>query len=136
MADARSVYGSDVDTSVEDGDVDPLGTLISGEMGVVKAVVRRFKTPRGHYSRWPDYGYDLRAKIGSKTTIVARQRMEAEIAEEAAKDERVLSAKASITFVGAGEWKVEIKLQLANGPFTAVLSVDKVTIKLLQTFKG
>lgn len=133
-----SIFGSDV-SRFHDGiaNLDPLATLIEGERVVLEDIACRLQTPRGFYRRWPDYGYDLTAQVGRRVSTVGLVRLKAAIATECIKDERVRSATVSaIEAVSAGVWHVSIQLILATGPFTLVLSVDKVTVAILRAAKG
>lgn len=104
---------------------------VSGNECVAEAVARRLITPPGALLGSPDYGYDLRQWIGSSHPRPLGS-IEAAIAEEARKDERVLDATASVAFDDAtSTMTCTFAILGASGPFTMVLEVGAVTATII-----
>jgi hypothetical protein len=70
-------------------DLDPLGTLVSGNTALAQAIARRLTTPRGGLFYDTNYGTDLRLYLNEGMTNEAQSRIKAAIESECAKDERV-----------------------------------------------
>ena len=120
-------YGYDVSTFP---DLDPMFTLVTGPRVVAEAVMRRFMTPRGGLVDAPDYGLDLRARINGKLMPGDIARLQADLEAEAEKDERVLSATATVTAVPSTmSMRVSVQLETAAGPFTLVMLASSATIQ-------
>jgi phage baseplate assembly protein W len=88
-------FGADVSTFP---DLDVRGTEISDVRSVVEASLRRLITPNGSLEYDRDFGYDLRDLLHDDLTETDLRRHEMRVALELEKDERVLSAEASIAF--------------------------------------
>lgn len=88
-------FGRDVGTFP---DLDVRGTEISDVRSVVEASLRRLITPNGSLEYDRDFGYDLRDLLHDDLTETDLRRHEMRVALELEKDERVLSAEASIAF--------------------------------------
>jgi len=113
------------------GDLTQTLSRVSGNVCVAEAVARRLITPPGALLGSPDYGYDLRQWIGSSHPRPLGS-IEAAIAEEARKDERVLDATASVAFYDeTGTLAATFALVGAAGPFTMVLTVGQVTSTII-----
>lgn len=123
-------FGTDIDCG-PDG-LSPTFDLVSGREALVQAVLRRYQTRRGTLVDDPNYGLDVRAWIGkrlSSTQIFAWQQ---ELASEAAKDERVISARARLTFDTTSEFfRFTLAVETAEGPFTLTVAVTELTVDLL-----
>lgn len=102
-------YGRDLScvTDVDEylNEVDPFSLRALGE-----ALARRLTTPHGTLFDDPDYGLDLRAALNRGTTPEALRALEAAIRNEAAKDDRVSEASASVSVSGT---RMEVRLQVA-----------------------
>lgn len=133
MAD---LYGSDVSTFAGPGgtpDIDPLLPPITGPRVVLERVARRLITPRGSMPEAPLYGYAIQDQLARRMRPVDRERMKNDIVQEAEKEPGVKSATvAELSKVGAGKFRMRLSIQLAEGPFALVLSVDQVTVALLS----
>lgn len=103
----------------------------SGRRLVGEAIARRLQTPRGRLIKHPDYGYDLAGELGDDLDPADIARIQFSVEQECVKDERVVSAVASVTFV-AGSLTVVITLTDAAGPFVLVLAVSGVSVTLLS----
>lgn len=125
-----SDYGVDVFCS---NDFDPTMPMVSGPKLAILRLARRLYTPRGSCPHAPNDGIDIRDFLNTPTptTIIAGQ-----IRVELLKDEACLSA--DVTVIQGGtfqrrEMTVNIAVELAEGPFSLVLSVNDVTVELLST---
>jgi hypothetical protein len=123
-------FGTDINTPGA-MDLDPFFTEIEGVDALGQACARRLMTPRGSLVGDAAYGYDVRAHLNDddpNTSAIA-----AAVADELAKDERVESATATVTFDGAaGSLTITATVFTAAGPFRLVLAVSAVTVELLD----
>lgn len=102
-------------------------------LALAQAIARRLTTPRGGLFYDPNYGTDLRDFIGSSITVPTAISL---IETECLKDERVETAKATITVLGE-TWTIKIECKANSGAtFELTLSVDKVTVALLSQAQG
>jgi phage baseplate assembly protein W len=120
-------FGTDISTATG---LDPLFVPISG---TAVALARRLQTARGGLHYDPDYGLDLRAWLNESFDAAGVARLQSAIAAEAAKDERIAAATAAVTLDPRRMvMTVRIAAVTALGPFRLVLSVDRVTTRILQ----
>lgn len=123
-------------TTFHDGeaDIDPLGSLLSGPRVVAESVARRYMTPVGFI---PNYGYDLRSRLGARISNVGLARIREAMVTEAMKEEMVKSAAVQFESTSASYWRVRVVLELITGQtFTAVLGIDQVSARILETIDG
>lgn len=114
-------------------DLDPLGTLVSGNTALAQAIARRLITPRGGLFYDTNYGTDLRLYLNEGMTNEAQSRIKAAIEAECSKDERVSSVTADVTFnAPAKSLAISISLVGGNGPFSLTLAVTSLTVSLLM----
>lgn len=114
-------------------DLDPLFGTVSEIEALGEALARRYETPRGSLWYAPDYGYDLRGRLGDSLTTSDLAQMPGDIEAEALKDERVQSAAAIVTFdASAATLTVTLTGTTAIGPFQFVLAVSALTVNLLS----
>lgn len=114
-------------------DLDPSGELVEGPACLAQDLVHRLSTPRGGLFYDESYGADLRAYMEEGLTPQRIAAIPSEVSAECEKDERVKSAKVSAAFDFQKETlSILIALLTAVGPFTLVLSVDKLTVELLK----
>lgn len=106
--------------------------MVTGFRVVAEAIVRRWTTPRGGLVDDPEYGYDLTDYIGDDLNPSDVAQVASFAAAEARKDERVQFAKVSITMSLAGAMSVTASILTASGPFLLVLSIDQVSVSILQ----
>lgn len=106
-------------------------TMATGFRCVAEAIVRRWSTPRGGLIDDPNYGYDLTDLINDDLDKADLARAAHTAGAEAEKDERVLSCETTITMIG-DTLNVTGKVATAAGPFQLVVSVNQVTVSLLQ----
>lgn len=122
-------YGIDISCVY---DVDPTCREVSGNLVLGQACARRLITPRGTLIDDPNYGYDLRQLINDDLSQRDIANLSTNITQELLKDERVLAADVKITVTSAGNAIVIVQITGADGPFQLVLSVNDVTVDLLQ----
>lgn len=124
----------DFGTDISDfPDLDPMMPEITGRVVVLEAIYRRLSTPRGSLFYDLDYGYSLLDLLGEGIDIRTLPIIETEIARECQKDERVTSAQVKCTYNSLTQsLNVAIVLQDGDGPFALVLSVDQVSVEVLQ----
>lgn len=115
------------------------GRLASGVQLVAEAIYRRLSTPRGMLRGGDDeanYGIDLADMIGQVSTPSQVAALPGQIQSEVKKDERVqevtVTATAATGSAGDVTWAISIECTTALGPFSLVLSVNAVTVELLN----
>jgi phage baseplate assembly protein W len=122
-------YGRDL-WCVED--LNPAMVEVTGNLNLAQACARRLITPRGTLIDDPNYGTDVRDWINDDVTQQQIATLQSAIVRELLKDERVLDVQVTVRFLTAGTLDIVIVLTGGNGPFQLVLSVDAVTVTLLQ----
>ncbi len=114
--------------------LDPLFTLVTGRVALAQAIARRLATPRGTLA-WigdtSDYGHDVRQYLAESITPRLLTSIAARVEAEALADERVRAAVAAVTLV-AGTLRIALTITDAAGPFRLTLSIDAVTVTVLQ----
>lgn len=106
--------------------------LVTGRANLAEAVAKRLMTPRGKLHYAPDYGFDLRRFVNANSTPDVLSSVRSNVVGEVTKDERVLSATATVTFIAASETlRVEILLTDADGPFKMIVAADADLVTLL-----
>lgn len=106
-------------------------TLASGKRVVGEAVARRWSTPRGRLLDDPNYGTDVTDAVNADLSPSDIKRWQTQLAQEAEKDERVLSCTVTVTLID-GVLTVTGAVDTADGPFTLVLTVDQYRAIRLQ----
>lgn len=105
--------------------------MASGNQVVAEAILRRWSTSRGQLIDDPNYGYNVMDLVsddlGPGDVAYAQQ----QLAQEAQKDERVKSASVTVTLTGAGLLTITGAIVTAKGPFSLVVAVNAVSVKLL-----
>ncbi len=124
-------FGSDINGF---DDLDPRLLFLEEDVdevtALIQAVARRYITPRGGLFYDPSYGLDLRQFISG---TFSPAQMEALIAAEARKEERVTDCTATVTVAG-DVFSVEIRCTASTGAtFDFTLNVSQVTVTLLTT---
>lgn len=110
-------------------DIDPYFTFVSGPEGLGEALGRRLVTPRGSLEGDSAYGYDVRVHLNDDDPPSA---IGLEVAAELAKDARVESASAVVTFDQlAGTLRIVADVLTAAGPFRLTLDVSAVSVAVL-----
>ena len=102
----------------------------SGRTALGEALCRRLSTPRGGLFYDLDYGFDLRQFLSAAQPPPGF--IESQVVAELLKDERVLDVDvASVGFVGEA-LSLEVVVTDGAGPFALTVTVDQLTVKLLQ----
>ena len=122
-------FGTDINTPGV-MDLDPFFREISGVEVLGQACARRLVTPRGSLVGDPAYGYDVRVHLNDDDPSPSAIGLE--VAAELAKDERVESASAVVTFDQlAGTLRIVADVLTAAGPFRLTLDVSAVSVAVL-----
>ena len=128
MSTATTDYGVDV----------RIGRIVSKKSGLgnlMDACIRRLSTPTGQLFWNPEYGYDVRQLLNSEVSLNILGAAERVIANQLELDERVDKATCQIVF-NESTSKMYIYISItpvADKTFTLVLSIDKVTVELLDS---
>jgi len=133
-------YGTDLAAL---DDLPETDQLVSGELNAAYAVARRWLTPSGGLSDAGDTSayesFDVREYLGRRLPLDASGNLDAatrnEIEQRAVRCakgdvERVRSATVSVTF-SKGMLSMRAQVVGADGPFTFVLEVTRLTAKLV-----
>jgi hypothetical protein len=139
MAQVRRNLDFGTDISCTD-DINPNFAIVEGNIALAQAAQRRLSTPRGRLYRYPNYGYDLRHRISVEEDLDTTAR---NIEDELLKDERISDVVASVTFVDddetalstgkpIGTMLIGVTMFASSGPFSLVLSVDDVSVDILE----
>lgn len=111
-------------------DLDPYFTFVSGPEGLGEGLGRRLVTARGSLEGDSAYGYDVRVHLNDDDPSPSAIGLE--VAAELAKDERVESASAVVTFDQlAGTLRIVADVLTAAGPFRLTLDVSAVSVAVL-----
>lgn len=107
--------------------------LVSGRRNLALAIARRLITRRGGLFYDPNYGFSLTILLSEEVTEQQVLGWGPSIEQEAQKDERVLSAAATLDHnAGARTLQITLDLTDADGPFRLVLLASKVTVQILE----
>ena len=109
-------------------------TIKTGKDNLAEAIARRLITPLGGLFYDPTYGLDLRQYIGETLTDEVRYEIETLMAAECEKDERILSAVATIIEASPQlrSIQIELALETADEPYRLILSISDVTVEVLR----
>lgn len=122
-------YGSDVHTPGA-LDLDPWFTSVAGPEAVLEAAARGLVTATGSLVDDEEWGYDLRVHVNDHAPNA--RSIEAAVAAQLVRDERVRRATATVTFdESTGRLSVACLLLLAEGTFRLTLNVSAVTASFL-----
>jgi hypothetical protein len=130
-------YGTDVSSFVlnDEGamDLDPYFAEITGARVIAEAVARRWTSEKGSHFWDPDCGEDVRAYLNARFDPTSITDMEASLAAEAEKDERVARCAVLVTYEqGSKRLRIRGAITPAVGPsFQFVMPVDAVTSAVL-----
>jgi hypothetical protein len=114
-------------------DLPPQMNLQSGLPNLGEAIARRLQTPRGGLFYAPNYGTDVRSWLNEAMTDDDIFRAKVSIEAECEKDERVLAADATLALNQPSQTlTISLELILASGPFQLVLSVNQVSVAILE----
>ncbi|MCS7069103.1 MAG: hypothetical protein N2313_04600 [Meiothermus ruber] len=106
----------------------------SGTANLAEAVARRLITPRGRLFYDLSYGLDLRQYLNEALTDEVRYEIETLVAAECEKDERVLSASATLIDAPpqARALQIAIDLETSDGPFRLIVEIDNIAVEVLR----
>jgi hypothetical protein len=124
-------YGLDISTFP---DLDVRGTPISDVRTVVECCLRRLMTPNGSLPYDTDFGYDLRDLLHEDLTEADLRRHETRVALELEKDERVLSAEASMSFDPTRPFVLLVRITgvlVDDREFSFTAAISEITAELL-----
>lgn len=108
-------------------------TLVSGTRNVGNALGRRLSTRRATLRYAPNYGLDLKESLNSDFTRAEITSLQGAIEQECEKDERVLSASATVVYIDqTSTLEVTIEGTTEEGPFTLVLGISQATVEILR----
>jgi hypothetical protein len=120
-------------------DVDPSLELVSGNLCVAHAVLRRISTPRRGLFYAPSYGADVRGRINREFSEKQIARL---VEQEGLRDERVRDLRTTVTFVSTPQAadeqedtaRIELLLTTAEGPFrlTGTLGAEGITAETIE----
>lgn len=123
-------FGTDIDCG-PDG-LSPTFDLVDGRTALIQAILRRFQTQRGSLVDDTSYGIDLTSWVAKKADTAQRFAWQQQLESEASKDERVVRARARLTFdTTTGFFRFTLAVETADGPFTLTASVSDVSVDLL-----
>ncbi len=105
--------------------------MVTGNRVVAEAIVRRWSTDRGGLIDDANYGFNLLDEVSDDIGLADLPRIGQQAGAEAEKDERVLSCRVTATF-NAGVLSITGTVTTAQGPFQLVVTVDMLTVALLQ----
>lgn len=125
--------GTDISTPIDPDSglpgLDPFFGTVSGRDQLVQALVRRIVTPVGGLIDDGSYGYDVRAHLNDAAPRPSQ--IAAQVRAQWLADERVLDARADVTFAD-GVLTVRGTVLDDEGPFALVLAIDALTVTLLE----
>jgi len=125
-------FGTDIST-FKDGDLDPYFELIAGPRVVAEAVLRRWTTPTGALFYDPSFGIDVRGLLSAGTSSQSLFALRAALVAQAEEDDRVLSADVEVELnAPARTLLIRAQIRTAEGPFAMVVSIDHVSVELLE----
>lgn len=114
------------------GSASPSWKLVSDELNVLCALARRYRTTRGTLFYDSEYGFNLLELVGEDVSEAQLAIAKNEIALEAEKDERVLTASADVASNPNGTLTVTVSVTLRDGEtFTLVLAVSALTVEIV-----
>lgn len=124
-------FGLDVSTFP---DLDVQGRQISDVRTVVECSLRRLITPNGSLTYDPDFGYDLRDLLNDDLSDRDLRRHSSLVAIELEKDERVLSASASLSWDPVRPFVLKVRITatlIDDREFTFTAAISSVGAELL-----
>ena len=122
-------YGTDLSCV---SDMDPLGAEVSGRLCLGQNLARRLQTPRGRLIYDGQYGFDLTAYLNADVSPSDLAQLGHQVATELVKDQRVVSAAATVTLDAEGALTATCTIVDGAGPFPLVLTVSNVTPAILS----
>jgi phage baseplate assembly protein W len=105
--------------------------MVTGFRVVAEAVARIWQTPQGDLIDDPNYGYDLTDCVGEDFNVSDLGRVATAAGNAAERDQRVQECNVTLSLIN-GVLMVSARITTAQGPFTLVAAVSKVSVTLLQ----
>jgi hypothetical protein len=105
---------------------------VSGRTVLIQSQLRRIASPRGTLIDDPDYGSDVTRYCNDDIDPRDVGSIAAEMDAEFVKDERVKSSTTTATLDDEGGLTTNSEIEDLFGPFSLVLSISKVTVKVLE----
>jgi phage baseplate assembly protein W len=122
-------FGVDTDTFP---DLDVTGRAVTGNRVVMIMALRRLTTPYGSLAYDRDFGLDLREYLNDDLSDADLASLQAQVANEITKDERVERCSVVIT-LDDNVMRVRISIAAADGnAFAFTLAISEVTAEILQ----
>lgn len=122
--------GVDIDCII---DVGQSLSLARGLRNLGNALARRLVTPRGGLFYDGNYGLDVRAFVNAGFTPQQLSQIQADIAAEISKDERVENPQVTVVSnTQTATMTITIVCELAEGPFQFLVAVSALTVELLS----
>ena len=122
-------FGTDLDFL--SGDLSPIGGTISGFDIIAQAILIRLSTPLGGVIDAPDDGLSLTDYLSRGMTPGNVAALEGDIETQLVRDERIQSAKATVTLGTDRTMTVDLSVDTAAGPFSLTLGVSDAGVKIL-----
>ncbi len=107
-------------------------SLARGLKNLSNRLLRRFTTGTGTLAWAPDDGLDVRTFLSLEVTRANVELIQAKVAQQAERDEGILSARCEARFDGAGTLTLALSMQTADGPFRLVLAATSLTVSILE----
>lgn len=127
---ATSKLGTDIDGIFDTG---AMLSLASDLKNIGNAICRRLITPRGSLFYDLGYGFDVRSFLNMGFTPDKLATLQSQITDEVEKDERIQSADVTVDInISAMTMAITIVAEIAERSYVLILSVDKLTAKLLS----
>ncbi len=124
-----SDFGPDVSTFP---DLDPMFEIVTGNQVIAEAILRRLTTTREGLFYDSDYGLDVRAWLNESLVPKRLYLLQRQIEAECEKDERVLSADATISLnPEAHRMTVFLVVDTSEETFKLTLGIDQVSASIL-----
>lgn len=125
-----------VDSGVDIDCISDVGQSLSlarGLRNLGNALARRLFTPRGGLFYDPNYGLDVRAFVNAAFTPQQLSQVQADIAAEESKEERVENPQVTVVSnTQTATMTIGIVCELAEGPFRFLVAVNALTAELLS----
>ena len=127
-------FGTDISSYP---DYDPLGTLVSGNVGLCQRVAKRLTNPRGAWPWAPSECTDIRAFLNDTLTQERQSSIKNDIQREILREEQVQSVNMTIVVSPLSTLGQTITIHASgmtrDGPFKFVLNISAVTLQILQS---
>ncbi len=104
--------------------------LVSGRTALIHRLCVRLRTPRGRFSRWPNFGTNIAAFLLTKVPPTA---IASAAESECLKDEQVQDVKATAEVqVGGRSLLLRLEIFDSAGPFKLTLEISQAKLDLIE----